>query len=188
MDFKSHPRMLVWDNSVLISWKWTLEAEHAYGFSWSGECPLWTVSSQGWPGKVQGSGADSPQTSGRISHESVGKALRGLVESLEMRGGTHRCGQQNGLIEVNVMVDSWDRMIFCQYKRYAQLETDGISGWRIGNLQTSLTDALPYGEYFGKKLLKKRTLLYLFGKKESERLGIRNHSRITLIHSLSLPR
>ena len=46
-----------------------------------------------------------------------GRTLRVSVKNLRMRGGTHHCGRPNGLIEVDLMVDDWDRVLLSQYKR-----------------------------------------------------------------------
>ena len=43
-----------------------------------------------------------------------------------MRGGTHRCGQQNGPTEVDPMVDNWDGWISASIKVKPRLGTDGI--------------------------------------------------------------
>lgn len=43
-----------------------------------------------------------------------------------MRGGTHRCGQQNGPTEVDPMVDDWDGWISAIIKVKLKLEIDKI--------------------------------------------------------------
>ena len=55
-----------------------------------------------------------------------------------MRGGTHRCGQQNGPTEVDPMVDDWDGWISTSIKVKLKLETKGIPKGRIGNSQPSM--------------------------------------------------
>ena len=84
------------------------------------ECSLLRVSSWGvGPGRALAEAEPIPRgCSGWISPEGLprrnelGRHWEYRIENLRMRGGTHRRGQQNGLIEVNLMVDNWDGMDF----------------------------------------------------------------------------
>ena len=52
---------------------------------------------------------------GSLRECRLGKTWDGTREankSLRMRGETHRCGQQNGPTEVDLMVDNWNGRIF----------------------------------------------------------------------------
>ena len=77
-------------------------------------------------------------------------------------------GRPNGLIEVDLMVDNWDGVLLRQYKRNVlSWRLKGFSGEESGNrrrLRLSTEHIWDCREYF------KRKLVYLFGKKESERL------------------
>ena len=85
-------------------------------------------------------------------------------------------GRPNGLIEVDLMVDDWDGVLLCQYKRNVlSWRLKGFWGEESGihkRLRLSTEHIWDYREYF------KRKLVYLFGKKEPERLRNWGHSRI----------
>ena len=85
-------------------------------------------------------------------------------------------GRPNDLIEVDLMVDNWDKVLPRQYKRKVLTwRLKAFSGEESGihkRLRLSTEHIWDYKEYF------KRKLVYLFGKKELERLRSWGHSRI----------